>query len=327
MSSRCSRIAFCAQALHGAVFSTETMPLLMQMRSRVPPGLPAPGQIARRVLRASVRDNVGGYAAQLAFYFFFALFAFLLFVTVLLAYLPIDHPAQLVTGLAGSMIPRELVSLLEKEVTVIISRQHDTLLALSVVVALTSASSGMIALAESMNRAYGVTEGRSVWRLRVLAALVAMGVTLLLALAMILLVYGHEIGEWLASFVGLGHIAGRALTLSRWPLLVLLLVLSTAVIYSVVPDVEQRWRWLTAGAVFTVAAWILAWLPFSYYVRHLSTYSVTYGGISAVVALLLWFYLTGLILLLGAEINAALEQAAARGKDHGSRHYPEVDRK
>lgn len=68
-------------------------------------------------MRVSVRDNVGGYAAQIAFYFFFALFAFLLFITVLLAYLPIDNPARLVAGLAGSVIPHEIVGLLEKEVT------------------------------------------------------------------------------------------------------------------------------------------------------------------------------------------------------------------
>lgn len=297
-------------------------PGLMQMRSMLPSRVPALQKIARRVLLASLRDNVGGYAAQLAFYFFFALFAFLLFITLLLAYLPIDYPTRLVTGLAGSMIPREIVGLLEKEVTVIISKQHDTLLLLSIVVALSSASSGVVAIAEGVNRAYGVTEGRSWWRLRAIAALVAIAVTVLLVLAMVLLVYGRDIGDALAAMAGLGRAAGLVSGLVRWPLLIMLLVLSTTIIYSIVPDVEQRWRWLTVGAAFTVAAWILAWLPFFYYFRHVSTYSVTYGGISAVVALLLWFYLTGLVLLVGAHINAALEQSSAQGKNRGDRRYP-----
>lgn len=271
----------------------------------------------------SARDNIAGYAAQLAFYFLFALFSFLLFMTLLMAYLPFDDPAGVVATLAGSVIPRQIVGLLQREVTVLISRQHDALLSLSGIVALTSASSGIVAMAEGMNRAYGVVEDRPFWKLRGMGAIVAVVVAVLLALAMALLVYGREIGDWLASVAGLGPLAGIMVTLLRWPLLLVVLIVATAVIYSVVPDVEQRWRWYTGGALFTVAAWILAWLPFSYYVRHLSTYSVTYSGISAILALLMWLYLTGLILLVGAELNATLEQRARDGKDAGQRRYPD----
>ncbi len=145
---------------------------------------------------------------------------------------------------------------------------------------------------------------------------------------MILLVYGRETGAWLASFAGLGMFAGLAVTFGRWPLLLVLLVVATAIIYfagarrrATLALARRRGRRYGRRMDFSPGCRFPTMCAI--YVRHLSTYDVTYGGISAAVALLLWFYLTGLILLVGAEINATLEQAAAQGKDRGARRYPD----
>jgi membrane protein len=283
-------------------------------------GLTLPSLIAR-VVKKSLDDRMSAYAAQFAFYAFFSLFSFLLFLTVLLAYVPIHDPPDTVMALMSNLVPQEAVGVVEKEITHIINKRHGALLLLSAIFALWSAGSGVAAIAESTNRAYGVTEGRPFWRIQGLGMLLAAVVVTLLLAAMALLVFGSQLGAWLTSFLGVTRVVGDLVVVVRWLLLFAALVVSTAIIYSVTPDVQQDWRWLTPGALFTVVVWVLAWLPFSYYMHYLSTYSITYGGISAVILLLLWMYLTGFLLLLGAEINAVIEHAAPEGKDSGEKHF------
>jgi YihY family inner membrane protein len=130
---------------------------------------------------------------------------------------------------------------------------------------------------------------------------------------------GYAIGGWVADLVGLGRVFELTWNILRWPAIVCLLVVATALVYYFAPDVEQEWKWITPGSACAVLGWLLASLGFAFYVNHFGSYNATYGSIGAVIVLLTWMYVSGLLLLVGGEINAEIEHAAPSGKDPGEK--------
>lgn len=180
--------------------------------------------------------------------------------------------------------------------------------------ALWSASVGFSAIQDTLNTVYKVQETRPYWRAR----LSAIGVTLLLSVLVTLLLACMLGGDFLAELAR-HYIVHRPLTLlaiatSRvlgWALATVILVLIFAVIYYFAPDVKaSKWHWLSPGAAVGILTWLLASFGLRLYLHYFNNYSVTYGSLGAVIILLMWFYITGLMLLLGAELNSEIEAAA-----------------
>ena len=107
----------------------------------------------------------------------------------------------------------------------------------------------------------------------------------------------------------------------RWPVIVILLMVAVALIYYVMPDVKQEFRFITPGSVLAVVVWILASVGFGLYVKTFADYNAMYGSIGAIIVLLLYFYISSAVLLLGAEMNAVIEHMSREGKDPGEK-YP-----
>lgn len=145
---------------------------------------------------------------------------------------------------------------------------------------------------------------------------------LFIIISIVLLTFGPQIGGLLAAYMGLGNMFEVAWNLRRWPVILCLLSLVLAVLSYFAPDVQQEWKWITPGAVFAVIGWIIATLGFSYYVNNISSYTATYGSIGAVIVLLTWMYLGGLLILIGGEVNAEIEHAARDGKAPGQKELP-----
>lgn len=133
------------------------------------------------------------------------------------------------------------------------------------------------------------------------------------------MIMGPQVMEWLASTVGLQDIVVTIWAWVRWPIAILLMMLVVALLYYIAPNVEQSFRFITPGSVVAVIVWIAASLAFGYYVQNFGNYDATYGSIGAVIVLMLFFYISAAVLLLGAEINAVIEHAAAEGKDKGDK--------
>jgi membrane protein len=171
----------------------------------------------------------------------------------------------------------------------------------------------------SLNRAYDVQEGRPFWKVRLLAILLTIGLSFFIIISLILLTFGPQIGAWIAEQVGLSRAFTLAWNILRWPVIVSLLILAMALIYYLAPDVEQQWQWITPGSIVAVIGWLAASLGFSYYVNNFGSYHVTYGSIGAVIVLLTWMYVSGLLILVGGEINAEIEHASSSGKDPGEK--------
>jgi membrane protein len=298
------------------------MGLKEQLRQVYRLGGLSPKELVRRVAREISNDNVTGRSAQLAYYFLFSMFPFLLFLIALLGYVPIPDLLDQIMALLAPVLPGEAHTLLRDTVHDLVTNQKGGLLSFGIVVALWSASAAVAAIADSLNRAYSVSEGRPYWKVRGIAILLTVALAVMLIASMVLIMFGPQLGHLIAAKVGLGTAFDVTWNVLRWPVILFLLVLATAIVYYFAPDVEQDWKWITPGSLLAVVAWILASLAFSYYVNNFGNYNATYGSIGAVIVLLTWMYLTGFFLLVGGEINAEIENAAAGGKNKGEKAIP-----
>jgi membrane protein len=275
--------------------------------------------LARRVFAELQDDDCLGRAAQLAYYFLFALFPFFLFLTTLLGYLPIPNLLDRLLETLGQMLPGDALQLVQDNVRQLVTDQRGGLLSFGILAALWTSSSALTAIMDSLNRAYDVEEGRPFWKVRGLAILLTVGLSGFIVGALVLLTFGPQIGSWIADLVGLGRVFELAWNILRWPVIVGLMILAMALLYYVAPDVEQQWQWITPGSACAVIGWLLASLGFAFYVNRFGSYNATYGSIGAVIVLLTWMYVSGLFILIGGEINAEIEHAAQDGKAPGEK--------
>jgi membrane protein len=143
----------------------------------------------------------------------------------------------------------------------------------------------------------------------------------MLLAAAALMVLGPQVMEWIAAQVGLQEAVVTVWTVLRWPAIIILMMVAVALIYYVMPDVKQKFRFITPGSVLAVVVWIIASLGFAYYVKTFADYNAMYGSIGAIIVLLLYFYISAAVLLLGAEMNAVIEHMSAEGKNPGEKDF------
>jgi membrane protein len=260
-------------------------------------------------------DGVAGLAAQLAFYFFLALFPALLLLVSLLALLPVDAQLALIIQRVSAVAPGEMLAIVRDQIERVRDGPPGGLLTLAVAGAVWSSSSAMTAIIGTVNQAYDIDEGRPWWKMRLLA----IGLTLVLALfivsAFTLVVGGVDLAVWVARTLGAGDLFTRLWSMVQWPVALFLVVLAIDLVYFVAPNADAEWTWLTPGGVLATALWLLASLGFKVYVSRFADFGAVYGSIGGVIVLLLWFYLSAFALLVGAELNAEIDRAM---RDRGS---------
>lgn len=263
------------------------------------------------------KDRVGDVAGMVTFFGLLALFPFLLFL-VALGGLLIDpaREAEVIDQLSR-IAPPAVTQILGERVRSLASTQSTSLLTISAVVAIWSASSGISALIRALNTTYGVAESRKWWKVRG----IALGMTFFAAVFALVAALLAVAAPPLAKAVG-GPI-GTALLWARLPVAGLMMMFLWACLYYFLPDVEQRFRFITPGSVIGVVLWLIASWGFSVYVANFGKYEVTYGALGGVVVMLVWMWLSSQVVLLGAEINAVLEHRSPEGKDPGARRIGE----
>jgi membrane protein len=277
-------------------------------------------EIFKRALsEAFWKDNCLALAAQLAYYFFFALFPTLLFMVAVASYFPLATLIDDLFRTMGGLLPPEALRLITDQMIKISNEGRGGLLTLGVLLAVSSSSAAMVAIIDTLNKAYDVEEGRPWWKVRLIAIALTVGVASFILVSFALVLVGPTVATELAQRMHLGSAFEWAWKTLQWPVLFGLASFGIALIYYFAPDVEQEWIWLTPGSVFATTLWLAASLGFKYYVANWGNYTETYGLIGAVMILLLWFYISGLVLLVGAEINAEIEHASTRGKAPGEK--------
>jgi len=278
-------------------------------------------ELTRRVMSEIWDDKCFARAAQLAYYFLFALFPFLLFLTTLLGYLPVADPMETVMGFLTRFVSHDVLRLIRDNIQDLVTQQRGGLLSVGILMALWLATSAVVAVGDVLNEAYGVIEARPLWKIYGEALLLMIGLTFLFVFSTVLLIFGPQLGAIVGNAMNLGKAFEIAWNILRWPVILFFVNLAVAMLYYFTPDVEQKWKWVTPGAIFALAGWLIVSLGFAYYVNSFDSYNKTYGSIGTVIVLLTWLYLTGLFILIGGEINSEIEHATRNGKAFGEKNY------
>jgi membrane protein len=256
-------------------------------------------------------DQMSDHAAALTYYSLMSLFPALLFGVALLG---VFGQESLVSDTADYLktagAPPDTVDAVTSALESAQSQRGTaiTALVIGLVLALNSASGAFAAVGRALNRAWRVDEGRGLVRRKLNDLLWTLVVIALVLVTLVLIFLGGGLASDVLGLLGLGETAAGVWRIARWPAALLSAMLVYAVVYYAAPNVEvRRFQWITPGAVFGVLTWILASGLFFVYVSNFSSYSATYGAFAAIVILLVWLWLTNVVMLFGAELNAAID--------------------
>jgi membrane protein len=286
-------------------------------------GLPL-HRVMVRTVTEFVDDEMSTYASALAYQMLFSLFPFILFLIALIGFLHLPDFFSWLRLQSELVLPPQAL----EQVNPVIDQLQQSkggLLSVGIVIALYTASAGVRLMMSAMNAAYDVVEGRPVWKRFPLSIVYTVGIAGMLLVAAALMVLGPQVMGWIAAQVGLEDFIVTVWTIARWPVIVILMMVAVALIYYVMPDVKQEFRFITPGSVLAVVVWIMASLGFAFYVKTFANYNAMYGSIGAIIVLLLYFYISAAVLLLGAEMNAVIEHMSSEGKDAGEKVPGELD--
>ena len=277
-------------------------------------------ELGRRALRRSREDEILERAAALSYYFVFALVPTLLFLTTLLGLLPtVDLMPQLMSYV-DRVLPRDAASLLKRTLAEVVTGASGGLFSIGVLAAILGASSGMLSIMRALNAAYGIADTRTWLRKRLIALALTFGFSVFILTAMLMLVFGERIGEMVGDWFGLDSLSSRAWHLVQWPIVALLGLTGLTLVYYLAPAAQRRWCWITPGTTVALVSWLVMSLGLRFYVSRFANYNATYGSIGGLILLMLWLYWSGVALLVGAEIDSAIETAAVE-----RRSEPEAD--
>lgn len=282
--------------------------------------VPGGGRISTRELLSRIYggvDVISDQAAQIAFYLVFSLFPLLFFLTTLAAYLPIGQAVNASMDRVRPFLPDQAQQLVQDKLWSLFHETRPKLLTVSFLGAIWSASRGAAAIGSALNHAYEVNESRPYWKVQARAVGVTAAGAILGLLAIAALIAGSSLGGWAAAHLGVATVYHLAVQWLRWPVTALVIMLAAALAYYFLPDVEQRFKYITPGSVVATILWMASTWGFGLYVSHLGSYDATYGSIGGVIILLMWFYISAAVFLLGGKINAVLEHASVGGKGPG----------
>jgi membrane protein len=267
----------------------------------------------RELFHSISTDDLFGRSAQLAYYFFFAVFPGFIFLSALLAMLSGSSTQSSLMAHLPRVVPPAAFHVIRQTFTE--TTNGSGKMTFGALVALWSATAGMAAACDTLNAVHDVSESRPYWKVR----LIALGLTIVAMLLLLGAIAALFSGNTLINLLPDGVLRLPLTLLIRaaaWMVAFLLVGMIFALVYFLAPDVKERkWHWITPGATVGIVLWIVATIGLRVYLHFSHSFSVTYGSLGAVIVLLTWFYIGGFALLLGAEINTVNEDAAAQEGD------------
>jgi membrane protein len=267
--------------------------------------------VLRKTVREFGTDQCTDLAAALTYYAVLSVFpALVVMVSLLGVFGQGQRTTDAVLQIIADLGPSSAVETLRAPIQQLVeSPSAGFALVVGVAGALWSASGYIGAFGRAMNRIYEVEEGRPVWKLRPLQLLLTLVGLVAAATVAFMLAVSGPIAEAVGGAIGAGEVAHTVWNVARWPVVLVFVVLSVAVLYHSSPNVKQpNFRWISVGAGVAILVWILASVGFGFYVGNFGSYNKTYGALAGVIVFLLWLWITNLALLLGAELDAELER-------------------
>jgi membrane protein len=280
-------------------------------------------ELLKRLAKEVQEDHLAAFAGNLTYKGLFALFPFLIFLLSLLGLFGAPDLLKSLIDQARGVLPQGAVAFLEDQLLGIAgSRAQGTFTVgavVSILLALWGVSGAFRSVMEAMNVMYEIEEARPFWKQALISILLSLGVAALLIVALVLVVFGPEIGRAVADVVGLGSVFEVMWNIVQWPVLVFFVVFAFALVYYYAPDVEQRFRWISPGSIVAVLLWLIFSLLFSIYVERSGSFNATYGTFAGIVILMLYIYYSAFIVLVGAQLNQVIEEHIPEGKNEGEK--------
>jgi len=257
-------------------------------------------------------DDVLGLSAQLAYFFLLSLFPFMIFLVTLLGYVPLEY--QDLMDFLATYVPNDLINLIESNMDQIVNQRNGGLLSIGIIGTLWSASNAINAIVRAFNKAYRVKESRSFVVSRLIAIVLLIAMLVVIIVAFLLPIFGHMIGVYIFSFFGVTEEFLKVWNMLRWVISSVIFFTVFLSLYRLAPNKKIRVKDVIFGAIFATIGWQLSSLGFSFYVNTMGNYSTAYGSLGGVIVLMIWFFITGIIIITGGEINALLAEHKEKRK-------------
>lgn len=271
-------------------------------------------QLSQKIYQAIFDDYLLDRASALAFNSLLALFPLLLFLVALFGAFA-SRGTALRTNLLSylsQVLPPAAYQVVDHTLIEVMRNSGGGKLTFGIVLTLWFASGGMASIISGLNGAYEVRDRRSWFKVRAIALALTIAISALIVIALVAVLAGTGVSDWAGSRYGLGEATLIAWRVVEVIVAIAFVALSFSLIYYFGPDLEeQHWYWITPGSMAGVLLWIAATFGFRAYLHFFNTYTRTYGSLGAAIILLIWLYITGFAFLIGAEINAQIEHAAA----------------
>ncbi|MGH2316751.1 YihY/virulence factor BrkB family protein [Planococcus sp. SE5232] len=252
------------------------------------------------------KDKATTLAAAQAYYYLLAIVPLLILLLAILPYLQIDP--QRAVDFIGTILPGEVASTFEETIVSVVTTPSGGLLTFGILGTLWSASNALTAFIDATNQAYGIEETRSFIKLKATAIVLTLGMLVAVIVALVLPIFGGTIIDMVKSFLSLPEQTEIIFQILRWVISIAVMSIVLALMYKFAPDKHFPFKEVIIGAVIATVLWQVVSFGFSIYVANFGSYSATYGSLGGLIVLMLWFFLTGLILVIGAEINAILHR-------------------
>lgn len=252
------------------------------------------------------KDDASGLSAQLAYYFLLSLFPMLIFLLTLIPFLNVKK--ETITDLISQNAPGDTAKMITDIINDVMNNANGGLLSFGLIAALWSASNGMTALMNAFNVSYEVEDARNPIVSKLLSVLFTLIMVLVFGVALALPIFGEQIGNYLFGNIGLGDQFKWVFNLVKFVLPVLVTFVVFTTLYAIAPNIKLQIKSVLPGALFATIVWLGASFLFGFYVNNFANYSKTYGSIGGVIVLMLWLYLTGFIIIIGAQINAIIHK-------------------
>ncbi|MBC8060824.1 MAG: YihY/virulence factor BrkB family protein [Clostridiaceae bacterium] len=247
-------------------------------------------------------DDVPSMSAQISYYLILSFFPFLLFLINLLSFTHLS--SEILIANFSTFLPMETGTLVKNIVAQTLQAKSTVLLFLGMLGSLWSASRGIYAIIKGLNKAYDIDENRSFVKLNSIALISTFGVIIIIILAFTMIVFGKVIGTYVFGLIGAQAVFNIIWSFLRYSIPLTLMLLTFSLLYKYVPNRHLKFSDIIVGTIFATIGWIAISLLFSFYVNNFSNYEKVYGSLGGVIALILWIYISTLIILIGGELNA-----------------------
>lgn len=271
------------------------------------------GTALRRTYYEVQRNHTLQMAAALSYYSVLSVFPALIFLSAMLAFLPLPDLFNQLLPLMERFFPPETIKLIQDILRQVIFSHRATFLSFGMLGTVLAASGGFSAAIEALDMAYDVDDPRPFWKTRWLAVALTFLIGTLLLLGFSVMLVGPRFGHWLAARVHLSRLFVLLWPYLHWAIAVASIVLAVEALYYLAPNVKQRFLATLPGAVFAVACWIGLSYLLGIYFRHFAGYNKTYGALGGAIAIMVWMYWTSFAVLAGAELNAELAKLSSNG--------------